>query len=186
MQRFCVCHSRQSRIPPRPGFGLFGQLLGNAEVVGGRPLGANRIEPGRLQRESQLFSLPPPRLYQRTFVSSPGPTAVFSISMGASEPPLGPPKQVPLVWVGVDDLPVQFLNQFIGQADRNEIYLTLGQLVPPALLGSDESKRQQLEALDYVTVRPIVRLGFTPQRLEELIEVLEATKEIYEQLKQDE
>jgi hypothetical protein len=102
--------------------------------------------------------------------------------MGASEPEKEPTKQVPLVWVGVDELPVQFLNQFIGQADNNEIFLTLGQLVPPALLGDQESQREQLDALDYVTVRPIVRLGFTPQRLDELIEVLQSTKKIHERL----
>src|SRR6266700_6143029 len=46
-----------------------------------------------------------------------------------------PSRSVPLVWVGVDDLPVYFLNQFLGQADGSEVYLTLGQVVPPALFG---------------------------------------------------
>jgi hypothetical protein len=98
-----------------------------------------------------------------------------------SEPPR-PIKKVPIVWVGTDELPVYFLNQFIGQAERNEIYLTLGQVVPPALIGSTEERTEQLETIDYVTVRPIVRLGFTPQRLQELIEVLQQTLEIHGQL----
>jgi hypothetical protein len=96
-----------------------------------------------------------------------------------------PRKILPLVWVGADDLPVYFANQFLGQADATEIYLTLGQVVPPALFGpTEDEQREQIDAIDDVTVRPIVRLGFTPARLAEFIDVLTRTMEIHEAARQ--
>ncbi len=88
---------------------------------------------------------------------------------------------VPIVWVGVDELPVFFANQFVAQVERGEIFLTVGQLVPPAILGNtDEERRQQLESLSYVPIKPVARIAFTPDRLQELSSILEITKQNYE------
>lgn len=88
---------------------------------------------------------------------------------------------VPLVWVGAEELPVLFLNQFIAQVDRGEVFLTLGQVVPPPILGqSEEERRQQAESIEYVPVKPVVRLGFTPARLQEFIQILQITLDNYE------
>jgi hypothetical protein len=86
-------------------------------------------------------------------------------------------KQIPVVWVGTDEVPVYFVNQFVTQVDKGEVFVTFGQMVPPAILpGSPDQIREQVERLEYVAVRPVARLAFTPARLLELIQALEITK----------
>jgi hypothetical protein len=94
----------------------------------------------------------------------------------ATDEPDGVP--VPIVWVGADDLPVLHANQFVAQVDKGEVFLTIGQIVPPAIIGSTvEERRQQAEAIQYVPVKPVARLAFNPARLNELISVLQITKD---------
>jgi hypothetical protein len=83
---------------------------------------------------------------------------------------------VPVVWVGAEDVPVLLANQFVAQVDKGEVFLTVGQLVPPAILGATpEERRQQAENIQFVPVKPIARIAMTPTRLRELISVLEIT-----------
>jgi hypothetical protein len=92
---------------------------------------------------------------------------------GVSGEPEG--REVPIVWSGVEDLPVLYVNQFVSQAGPGEIFLTIGQLQPPALLGNEEERREQIEQISYVQVKPIARLAMTPSKLKELIQVLQIT-----------
>ena len=88
---------------------------------------------------------------------------------------------VPLVWVGAEDLPVHFVNQFLGLVQPNEIFLMLGSLVPPPIIGETlEERKGQAESVPFVAVKPIARVGMTPDRLKELIGVLQQTLENYE------
>ncbi len=88
--------------------------------------------------------------------------------------------QVPIVWVGVEELPVAFANQFVVQVDRGEVFLTIGQLVPPPIIGAtDEERRAQVENIEYVQVKPLARLVMTPSRLLELATALEMGKSIH-------
>jgi len=94
---------------------------------------------------------------------------------------------VPVVWVGADDLPVQFANQFVAVVQLNEVFLTVGTMVPPAILGDTvEERKATAQKITYVPVKPIARLGFTPARLEELIRILQTTLKNYEQLPRQE
>lgn len=79
---------------------------------------------------------------------------------------------VPVVWAGLDDIPIMFANQFAIQGDGSELLLTVGQLVPPMLLGSDDERRQQAETISYVPIKTICRVSLTAERLDELIDVL--------------
>lgn len=83
--------------------------------------------------------------------------------------------EVPVVWVGADELPVLFVNQFIGQADKAEVFLTIGQMVPPAVIGTEAERREQLEHLQYAQIRPVARLAMTPAKLRDLLSILEVT-----------
>jgi hypothetical protein len=84
--------------------------------------------------------------------------------------------RVPVIWVGADELPVLLANQFVAQVEHGEIFLTVGQLTPPAIMGAtEEERRQQVENLSYVAVKPVARLAMTPSRLRELISVLDIT-----------
>ncbi len=90
--------------------------------------------------------------------------------------------EVPLAWVGVEELPILQVNQFIGQADpRGEFFLTFGQMTMPPLLGTPEQQAAQLEQIAYVPIKPVARLGFTRSRVEELIGVLQQTLINYDQ-----
>ncbi len=80
---------------------------------------------------------------------------------------------IPVSWVGIDDLPIQFANQFLVQFQQpGEFFLTVGQLTPPPLLGQPDEQLQQLQEWAFIPVKPVVRLGINRQRLEELIKVL--------------
>jgi hypothetical protein len=94
---------------------------------------------------------------------------------------------LPLVWVGAEELPVNFVNQFVAVVQPDEIFLTIGSLVPPAILGDTEEQREAvLRGITYVPVKPVARLGFTPARLREFIKVLQDTLSNYEQLPKQE
>ena len=88
---------------------------------------------------------------------------------------------VRLLWIGLDEKPVEFVNQFIGQSVQGEIFVSLGTVTPPVILGQTlEERRAQAEGLGYVPVRPVARLALTRRGLSELIKVLQDTETIYE------
>jgi ribosomal protein L10 len=88
---------------------------------------------------------------------------------------------VPVVWVGAEDLPVHFVNQFVGVVQPNEVFLTLGTMVPPTIIGATEEERKaQVESIEFIQVKPVARIGLTPARLQELIGVLQQTLSNYE------
>lgn len=94
--------------------------------------------------------------------------------------------QIPLAWIGVEELPIHLANQFVCQFEQQEFILTFGQMSPPALLADTEEERaEQAEQIDFVPVRPLARLVFTETRLRELIAVLEANLRNYEQHQQE-
>ena len=80
---------------------------------------------------------------------------------------------LPMVYIGAEDAPILFANQFIIQHEQNEFILTVGQLQPPILLGSPEERKEQAKKLTYVPIKIVARFGLTRQRLAELIEVLQ-------------
>lgn len=80
---------------------------------------------------------------------------------------------VPTLFIGADDATVQFANHFAIQHHEGEFVLTVSQLIPPLLLGTDEEKREQLRELSYVPIKVIGRFGFTRGRLQSLIEALQ-------------
>ncbi|MEK6328251.1 MAG: hypothetical protein AABM66_12125 [Actinomycetota bacterium] len=103
--------------------------------------------------------------------------------MATPEPPPEGTVAVPVVWVGAEELPVHFVNQFVGVVQPNEIFITLGSLVPPAIMGGTEEERKaQAESLQFIQVKPVARIAITPARLQELIGVLQQTLSNYEKL----
>lgn len=85
--------------------------------------------------------------------------------------------QIPILWIGVEDLPLTAPNQFVGQSDGDWAYLTIGALTPPMLLGTPEEQEEAATRLGYVQVRPIARMALTRKRLVELRDILNATIE---------
>ena len=83
----------------------------------------------------------------------------------------------PVTWVGVEDVPILFVNQVLGQVgEQSEIVLTFGQLAPPAILGQTQEEREkQLKGLERIPIKPIARLAMTRAGLEQFIVVLHQT-----------
>lgn len=89
---------------------------------------------------------------------------------------------VPLAWIGAEELPVHLVNQFVCQFNQDEFILTIGQLVPPALIASSPEERlEQAEQIAYVPIKPLARLAFTRQRLVELVATLQANIAQYDE-----
>ena len=88
--------------------------------------------------------------------------------------------RLPLTYLGLEDVPILFANQFVIQHEQNEFVLTVGQLQPPILLGSPDERKEQAKRLTYVPIRVVGRFGLTRQRLAELIEVLQSNLQTYD------
>lgn len=80
---------------------------------------------------------------------------------------------IPVAWVGMDEAPILVANQFMLQSQPYEFLLTVGQMSPPALLGSPDEKAEQARQIDYVPIRVLARLGLSPTRVRELIAILQ-------------
>ena len=93
-------------------------------------------------------------------------------------------RQVPLVWENLDSVPVLLANQFIIQHFQDEFIITVGQTVPPAILGDENARAAQLQEITKVSVKPLARIALTRARLTELVQVLEAEREIYDRIQQ--
>mgnify|MGYP001423462855 CR=1 FL=1 len=74
----------------------------------------------------------------------------------AQQPSVGQVRMAPTRWVGLDDLPIVFTNQFVGQIDdRGEIILSLGAASPPLIVpGWPEEIVQQAAKIESVAVKP--------------------------------
>lgn len=93
-------------------------------------------------------------------------------------------RQIPLAWLDVDAVPIFLANQFVCQFNQDEFILTIGQMVPPAIVGTPEEQAEQVEQVDFVPVKPLARIAFTRARLFELVQVLEANREQYDRVRQ--
>lgn len=93
---------------------------------------------------------------------------------------------VPLVWVGLDDLPVLASNQLVTQADADGVHLVFGYVTAPVILGDSQRQQELMRQVEFVAVRPLVRLAVSRRRLGEFIEVLQTTAENYDKLHEGE
>src|ERR1700677_59970 len=83
------------------------------------------------------------------------------------------PVELPVAWVGVDELTIQLANQFLTQlAAPDEVIITVGQAAPPVLLGTPEQQVAQAAAVAFVPVKAMIRVSLTTTRVRELRDVL--------------
>jgi len=89
--------------------------------------------------------------------------------------------EIPIVISGAEDVSIHFANQFVIQHQQNEFILTVGQMSPPILLGSEEERREQAKQISFVPVKVIARIAMTRERLVELISVLQQNLAVFDQ-----
>jgi hypothetical protein len=88
---------------------------------------------------------------------------------------------VPVIWDGVEDVPLVLANQVLGQVGhQGEVILTFGQITPPILQGTLEQQAEQASEIPFVSVKPMARVALTKAGLDDLIRVLQATQKNYE------
>ena len=80
-------------------------------------------------------------------------------------------KTVKVKWGELEKIPIYFSNQALIQNIQNEFILTFGQMTAPLFL--TPPTKEELDAFDSVTITPIFRIAMTPDRLIELIGMLE-------------
>ena len=108
---------------------------------------------------------------------------IAAMSAAEMEPVSG--EAIRLVWPGVDALPIHMANQFLMQVDSvgarpDQMIFTIGQVAPPAVLGTAEERLRAVEALgNEISVTPLARYSVTPARLEELIETLQRIQKVF-------
>jgi len=88
--------------------------------------------------------------------------------------------QIPIAFIGADEVPIHYANQFVIQHQANEFILTIGQITPPILLGTGDELRSQAESLSYVPVHVVSRIAMTRQRLVELMDALKTNLEAFD------
>ena len=88
--------------------------------------------------------------------------------------------QLPLSWIGYEEEPIQFANQFLVQIQPGEIVIALGQVTPPAVLGTPEEQKEQIKGWPFVPVRVAGRYGLTRARLEEFRGLLNRMADEYD------
>jgi hypothetical protein len=86
--------------------------------------------------------------------------------------------QVKGEWLPTDDVLVVFANAFAVQCVKSEFILTFGVATPPI---TGAMTKEQLENLT-IKVKPFVRIGITPERLVELVGVMQAQLRAYSEM----
>lgn len=91
---------------------------------------------------------------------------------------------IPLAWIGAEELPIHLVNQYVCQFNDDEFIVTMGQMVPPAIVApTPEERLAQAEQVSYVPVKPLARLAFTRHRLQEFVATLQANLDQYDEHK---
>jgi hypothetical protein len=92
---------------------------------------------------------------------------------------------VPLAWVGYDETPIVYANNFLIQFQHEGSFVIgIGQATAPALTGTPEEIAAQAQDIEFIPVRPIARIAVTEDKLRELIQAMEANLQNFEHAKE--
>jgi len=101
----------------------------------------------------------------------------------ASDPPQS--IDLPLAWIGYDDVPILFANQLLVQHQQDGSFVIgLGQATAPALIGRPEELAEQAAQIEFVPVRTLARVVVTEAKLREFILALEVNLDRFEQTRE--
>jgi hypothetical protein len=93
------------------------------------------------------------------------------------------PRQVPVTWDGIDELPMLAATTFAcGVLGPGEIMLAIGQAAPPIFAGDPQEQERLINAIDSINARPVARVVMSPARAVELIASLQQAVNAHSQL----
>lgn len=86
-----------------------------------------------------------------------------------------PPKllELKVTWDAAAGMPFSFSNVFLVQQSHAEFYLTFGTVEPP-FVGNPTPAEIERAAKSGLPAKPIIRLAIPPQRMVELLQVIQA------------
>jgi hypothetical protein len=92
----------------------------------------------------------------------------------------GTPVQIQIAgkWLEDNSIPIHFCNAFSVSPIKNEFILTFACAIPPVI---DQGMKPEDLAKLTVNVKPLVRIGMTPDRVIELIGLLQSQLKNYSQ-----
>src|SRR5215210_6526288 len=89
---------------------------------------------------------------------------------------------IPLAYIGAEDVPILYANNFVLQFERDEFVLVIAQHTMPIILhGTDEEKREAVRKIPYVPVKVVARVAMSRARTRELRDLLDRQLEQEEQ-----
>lgn len=88
------------------------------------------------------------------------------------------PIQLQATWMEDPNVPIHFSNAFNVAPTGNEFILTFACAIPPVIL--EGMPPEQLRSLQF-PIKPLVRIGMTPDRVVELIQLLQRQLSAYSQ-----
>jgi hypothetical protein len=84
------------------------------------------------------------------------------------------------VWQGTEAVPTVVANQLLVQVEfagdePDAVLLTVGHASPPVITGSPEEQSRQIQGIEEIAIRPIIRISLTKRRLREWSTLLQDT-----------
>ena len=75
---------------------------------------------------------------------------------------------------GADDLPILYANAFyVNSSGDGIVVLTAAQAAPPIFVGTPEEQQQQLQRLETISGKPLVRIAMSAVKVAELVAILQ-------------
>jgi hypothetical protein len=90
-------------------------------------------------------------------------------------------RNIPIEWLVPPDLRAEYATNVLAQHGEHEIFLLFFQAQPPIILGELAEREKQLETLTAIPAKCVAKVIVSPDRLEEIIQLLTTQLESYRQ-----
>lgn len=81
--------------------------------------------------------------------------------------------ETPIEWRVAENVPTYYATNLLAQHTPHEFILTFFELWPPALLGSDEERMAQAEALESLPAKSLARIVIAANRMPSILKALQ-------------
>jgi hypothetical protein len=83
-------------------------------------------------------------------------------------------KEIPLVWVGLEEIPVRTVTSVVSQIADDQFFVSFGCINHPILVGSQAAVRARLDSIESVSITPVARIAMTEEKMEQVIKALQS------------